>query len=332
MPMGGRPDSDGPDTPDPSATDSALHHLLEQWQREDPEGFSEFMRGADTRVRPGDPAGVRGRPSHQGSSVRVRRPRTRVLLLLVALAAAISISPLPDLARVALDTVTYSSSAPVTAAPPPVAGGRLAPVVAVGSAPPADRYAFMDTQPGTGEPVRFDPCRPIHYVVREHGVGSIGVDVVHDAVARVSAATGLVFVYDGLTDEAPSANRPLSVPDRYGSDLAPVLVAWTDPREVPRLEGTTAGVGGAVSLSGPEGRWTYVTGQVQLDGPQLAPELTPLRRWSAIAVVMHELGHVVGADHPSDRSQLMAAEHQNQRDWEDGDRYALAVLGQGGCG
>ena len=87
-----------------------------------------------------------------------------------------------------------------------------------------------------------------------------------------------------------------------------------------------------VSVRGDDGLWTYVTGRVQLDAPQLAPDLGFLGRGSVRAVVMHELAHVVGADHSEDQSQLMAAEHRGQRDWEDGYRYALAVLGQGPCG
>jgi hypothetical protein len=335
MPTGGPPDPDGPDVPrvqgsGPTGTDRALGALLDDWRREDPEGYAAFMRGDHTRVRLADSGTAPGRPYRQGSSLRLTRPRTRVALLLAALVLMTSISPLPRMALGVVDTLTYSPTEPVTTAPQPLGGGRLAPIVPVGGAPPADEYAFMETQPGTGEPVRFDPCRPIHYVVREHGMGPEAVDVVHDAVARVSAATGLVFVYDGLTDEAPSPNRDAR--GRDGSGYAPVLVAWTDPSEVPRLEDTIAGVGGPTSVRGPDGRRTFVTGEVSLDGPQLAPELTVLERWSVTAVVMHELGHLVGADHPADASQLMAAEHRGQRDWGDGDRYALAVLGQGRCG
>lgn len=337
MPTGGPTDPDGHDVPRVQGsgspeTDRALGSLLDAWQREDPEGYAAFMRGDSNRVRLSDRGAAPDRPYRQGSSLRVTRPRTRVAMMLAALVLLTSISPLPRMALGVVDTLTYTPTEPVTSVPRPVSGGRLAPIVPVGGAPPADEYAFMATQPGSGEPVRFDPCRPIHYVIREHGMGPEAIAVVHDAAARVSAATGLVLVYDGLTDEAPDPNRPADAYGRYGGGYAPVLVAWSDPTEVPRLEDTIAGVGGPTSERGPDGWRTYVTGEVSLDGPQLAPELTPLKRWSVTAVVMHELGHVVGADHPADASQLMAAQHRNQRDWQDGDRYALALLGQGRCG
>ena len=75
------------------------------------------------------------------------------------------------------------------------------------------------------------------------------------------------------------------------------------------------------------------SGQIALDTPDLAPDLGFLgRRDLVTAIVMHELGHVVGADHAPDGSQLMSAENTGRTDWNDGDRYVLATLGQGRCG
>lgn len=324
----GRPDPDGPEPQGPSATDRALAEMLEQWRTEDPEGFEAFMRRGGLQ------------PHRQGSELRVRSPRLKALLVVIALALVVLVSPVPQWVVSVADTISgtpapagaVEAGAPVTVAPRPVSGGRLAPAVPIGGAPPADQYAFLNTQPGTSTPVTFDPCQPIHYVVRDNGVGEEGVQLVHDAVAEVSAATGLVFVFDGLTDEVPSDQRPVSMPGRYGPGYAPVLIAWSDPDEEPELDGSTAGLGGPVSVRGSDGVWTYVTGRVQLDAPQLAPDLGFLGRGSVRAVVMHEIAHVVGADHAADPAQLMAAEHRGQRGWEDGDRYALAVLGQGPCG
>jgi hypothetical protein len=265
--------------------------------------------------------------------MRVHNAGVVALLVVTALALAVVLSPLPGLAVDALSgspTLPASAAAgqPGTVAPPTRPGVRLAPVVPVGGAPPARTYAFLQSQPDGSGPVAFDPCRPVHYVVHGHpDVGDRGVRVVHEAVAAVSAATGLVFVFDGMTDESPAEDR-----GARGDRLdAPVLIAWSDPDEVPELEGTVAGVGGPVSVRTPDGSRRYVTGHVYLDAPAIAPDLNPLRRSGARAVVMHELGHVVGADHPEDPSQLMAAENTGQTDWREGDRYALALLGQGTC-
>ncbi len=85
MPTGDRPDPDGADSPEPSATDRALHRMLEQWQREDPEGFARLMRQADGLEQEAVDTEEPARAYRQGDSMRVRRPRTRVWVLLAAL-------------------------------------------------------------------------------------------------------------------------------------------------------------------------------------------------------------------------------------------------------
>ena len=49
------------------------------------------------------------------------------------------------------------------------------------------------------------------------------------------------------------------------------------------------------------------------------------------AVVMHELGHVLGLDHVDDRDQLMYDENVGQTELGPGDRAGLAALGAGRC-
>ena len=337
MPTGVPPEPDGPEAPGPTESDRALSQMLEEWQRQDPEGFRAFVLGDSSRLPERDAWPAPGTAYRQGSSMTVRRRGVRVLLAVVVALVVVAVSPLPGWVAALADPLlgaegSSTTGEPVTDVPAPQAGGRLAPIVPVGAAPPASEFEFIATQSTGGGPVTFDPCRAIHYVIRDHGeVGSRGVDVVHEAVAEVSAATGLVFVFDGMTDEGPSESREPRQPGRYGSPWAPLLVAWSDPGEVPELEGTVAGIGGPVSVRGVDGRVTYVTGHVYLDTPDLEPDLGFFGREHVRAVVMHELGHVVGADHPADDSQLMAAENTGQTTWQDGDRYALALLGQGEC-
>ena len=49
------------------------------------------------------------------------------------------------------------------------------------------------------------------------------------------------------------------------------------------------------------------------------------------AIIMHELGHVVGLDHVDDPDQLMFPRTTGRLDWGAGDRRGLAAMGAGLC-
>lgn len=216
---------------------------------------------------------------------------------------------------------------------PPGSGSssRQLPAVALTDIPRSDRFAFLATQDDSAAPITFDPCRPIHYVVRDR-VGPRGRKVISAAVSEVSRATGLRFVDDGLTDEAPTKDRALYQPQRYGERWAPVLIAWSDAREEPELAGNTAGLGGGRPVRDTHGRLTYVSGSVWLDTDALAPDLSTAEGSRGVqAVVMHELAHVLGAAHVPSSRELMHAESSGRTSFGVGDRYALSVLGNGEC-
>jgi hypothetical protein len=106
----------------------------------------------------------------------------------------------------------------------------------------------------------------------------------------------------------------------------PVLIAWSDPEHVDGLAGNVAGRGGSVAVGeGSEQR--YVTGQVALDGPDLADHSEEER----FAVVLHELGHLVGLGHVDDPAELMHPSGGDMTGWGPGDRYGLSALGSAGC-
>jgi hypothetical protein len=194
-------------------------------------------------------------------------------------------------------------------------------------------FVFARVTP-TGRPVTYDPCRPIHYVVNPAGMPSGGMELIHDAIRRISAASGLTFTEDGVTQEGPArAQRRLVQPERYGQRWAPVLIAWVDQAEYPLVEGKVAGVGGSffADPDGPESA-RYVTGQIALDREDLSPVLADSDGYAvARAVVMHELGHVVGLGHVSDPGELMAAVNSGQTELGAGDLQGLAKAGQGKC-
>jgi Matrixin len=204
--------------------------------------------------------------------------------------------------------------------PPPAPGG-------------GGTHEFSLLQADGVTPVAYDPCRVVHYVIRPDGSPAGGEEMVHAAVARLARVTGLVFVYDGPTDEAPTPEREPFLPDRYGDRWAPVLVAWETEEQNPELVGDVVGQAGSLAVSLGEGPRVYVTGTVSLDAGQF-PEILAQGDGAATAsgIVLHELGHLVGLDHVPDESQLLYPETvRGVTDFADGDLTGLARLGQGAC-
>jgi hypothetical protein len=180
--------------------------------------------------------------------------------------------------------------------------------------------------------VAYDPCRPIHYVVRPDGapIGSEGL--IEEAVAEVAAATGLTFVADGTTAEPPSTERDLYQPEVYGKRWVPVLLTWSGPEETPGLAGDVLGLGGSGYAHTPGHLFVYVGGQVWMDAADAAGTLAlPGGRDHLRATIMHELAHVVGLDHVDDPTQLMSAGNGGALSFGSGDRAGLALLGRGPC-
>lgn len=214
--------------------------------------------------------------------------------------------------------------------------GRDSQATPIGEPPPLPAatgpFTFVATQPGGSAPVAYDPCRPIHIVINARTAPVGGDTVFREALARVGATTGLQFVLDGSTAEAPRDERSPYQPDRYPNQWAPVLVAWSDAAESSDLNGTIAGQGGSHWLELTDGS-VFVSGIVVLDGPDLAEILdAPNGRAVARGIVQHELGHLVGLDHVDDPTQLMYPETSGEvTDFAPGDLRGLAQLGRGRC-
>jgi hypothetical protein len=195
-------------------------------------------------------------------------------------------------------------------------------------------YEFLDEHPdGSGRPVTFDPCEPIHYVVRPDGAPPSGSAMLAAALSEVSRATGLVFVDDGPTSEGPASERHLAGRWSLRAAPTPVLIAWATEDEWPSLAGSVVGEAGPVSQTSPRSTPRFVTGQVVLDAADLAHAPGDTRAAEQVRLVaMHELGHLVGLGHVEDPTQLMHAETGAQTGgFGAGDLRGLHLLGSGEC-
>lgn len=272
-------------------------------------------------------AWYRKRPRPDRRSVRFRTT------LGIAVVACLYFAP------ALLDRVVLPLAAPYlpgAKVPPPGYEAAPSPLGTPPASTGSTAFVLQESPKAGQDLVAYDPCRPVHYVVRPDNAPAGGDILIREAVAGASQASGLQFVYDGPTTEAPSDDRQAFQPDRYGKRWAPVLIAWSTPAETPGLAGDVAGLGGssyAQATGQPLVPLVLAAGQVSLDAPDLAniAAARPDGAAAVRAVIMHELGHVLGLDHVSDPAQLMSAENRGVMDFAEGDRAGLALLGAGPC-
>jgi hypothetical protein len=198
---------------------------------------------------------------------------------------------------------------------------------------PAGKAGYTLIKNRSGATPRYDPCRAIHYVIREQNTPPGGDERIRQAVAAVSKATGLSFIEDATTTETPSLKRAAYLPDRYGDRWAPVMIAWTNPSEIAALSGSVAGYSGSTSYSAkPTDGWAYVSGSVFLDTPQLtALQAEPNGGVVEKVIIEHELGHLVGLGHVNDPTQIMNPTVEGLTEYRAGDLRGLAYEGRGSC-
>lgn len=192
--------------------------------------------------------------------------------------------------------------------------------------PGAGDYAFLQTQRGGDQPVGYDPCVPIEYVVNTAGAPGSWESLVTTAVAHTEWATGLDFVFQGSTDERPfDARQAGSLMPRN----QPVVIGWGDSDEFPDLAGDVAGLGGSASVVDDFGRQYFDTGSIVLDTDVFSAAGVSSAQLQAI--LDHEFGHLVGLDHVDSTAELMHARSTERLGYGDGDLEGLARLGSIPC-
>lgn len=333
MPTGQQPGSDGDPFEDLSLDEAFVRSAS---KREEP-GEVRAARAAALRARlEAEQAESARARSASRRARRLRRflPTSGTLVGVVVLSIAVGIAWIARGGGGSLlggDPILYGLAA----------GERPTPAAAVSDQPlgrPAtppragESYRFVATQPGSSEPVAYDPCRTISVVVNERHMPPAANGLVSEALAEVTSITGLQFDVEGTTDEVPAQPREPFQPDRYGDRWAPVLIAWSDADEHRGVAGNVAGVGGSQATMVSPTTSVFVTGIVVLDGEDLGRGLEQGNGWDAAkAVVLHELGHLVGLAHVREPGELMSSRNDGLTRFGPGDLNGLARLGRGRC-
>jgi hypothetical protein len=202
---------------------------------------------------------------------------------------------------------------------------------AVALAAPAKASSFAFSTVLDGRPVRWDPCAPIRWTANTEQGPADGLAVLQESVDRIAQLTGTTWQYVGSSSTVPTVGY---LPKKAQAEYPPVLLGWTDGARSDLLAGQPKAVLGMTRTA-----WFGVQ---RADGSKVAAIRTavvaldrtdalPLRgRTSWKALVLHELGHVMGLAHVEDRNQLMAAVLPAAADLQAGDVAGLGRVGSGG--
>jgi hypothetical protein len=200
-------------------------------------------------------------------------------------------------------------------------------------------YSFLFTTPDGCQPVRFNPCDPIHYIVNPANAPAGGLADVHQAFKMIADAGGYTFVDDGVTDtDRFDFGRLAYDPARYGERWAPIVISWSHLGNAAANDVVVAGMGNGVTADG-----AVVTGMLNMN----ADARIDLARTQPVPdgfgtgiswgrVMLHELGHVFGLGHVQSKSEIMHEQLLEQTlsktEYGTGDLQAWRLLGrQAGC-
>jgi len=209
-----------------------------------------------------------------------------------------------------------------------VLGLVAAVAVAVASRPePEPTYAFL-LEDADGQPVTYTSCKLVQVAVYPAGGPPDAEQLVRDAVAAVRAATGLDIVVAGaFGGHAPNWN--FEAGPTHPED--PISVSWQDGDAIAQLSDHVRGLGGSRTVTGRNGQRRYVAGTIALSREYYASLYDRGDRAKALAVLLHEFGHVFGLDHVDSDRELMYGDGSEVLSFGPGDLQGLRRLGQGAC-
>jgi Matrixin len=250
---------------------------------------------------------------------------------------------------------TTTVAAPVTTSPAAVTT-VAAPVVTTVPVPSGPgqptSYAFSTFSSGPNvdkTPIRWSPSAAIHYVVNPANAPAGAAADLTQAIAAIHLATGLNFVSDGVTtastDNAActAATAPTcwakTGPRTGAGGYAPVLIGWS-PATAPILTSNTSGDAMASTLHQLAPTSTVspsVAGDFELVSGIIAFNVTAGGKLPAGfgggsrgAVMLHELGHLVGLAHVTDPDQMMYPSlNGHVAAYGAGDLAGLTIAGHG---
>jgi Matrixin len=288
---------------------------------------------ADASPSPGPP-GTPPRPDREDRS-------TRLLFAAFVLASVVAIV-LSGLAVMSLlrepSVAADRASGPVVTPSPSPAPSRASTPRAPRNARPKVDGAFRFLERVGGGPVRWNPCQTITYAVNAREASSPVQPDLKVALRRVTRATGIAFRSVGTT-RASFFHTYLRMRYQGVIGRAELVLIWVDHDDyeaiLRRLHDPRPSIAFAKTMAGLRANQDqYFGGIIVMDGDATARRGFGFR-YAHGAVLLHELGHIMGLDHVKDPDQLMySGRHPDFSisDFGVGDLEGLRRLGQeAGC-